>query len=230
MKRIIAALTVFLLFLQVAQAQEFVEEQAAAVQSFPRNEIGLSATLGTDVQLIAVQGSTLLSIVSTLLTNETFIIIPILVPLSLEYNFWATDRLAFGISLNADTVSALPYALLSKISIMPDVKYRLLCSDGFSMYSKAAVGYKCMYLGVQEDGKMKYTEILTPIRSEMQAEIDANPFRITRFATNVLVSPVAWQISPLCFEVNTAAKGLSFYLELGLGVQGALNLGFKKMF
>ena len=228
MKKLFATLLLSISLFQAARAQEVPEEQYA-VPAFPKNEIGLSLSLGTDLQAAALAGSMLVSFIGTIIKNDVFAVIPIFVPLNLEYYRWTSEKLAFGASLGTDTVSALPYVLASNISLMPEVKYKFLDTNGFSMYSKAGLGFKYLFLGVQDGDKLRFE---WDYPASMLGEIrDVDLFDLGNlYARYVFLSPIAFQLSPLCFEIETAAKNLSVGIELGYGVQGVVNVGLKKTF
>lgn len=227
MKKLLAFILLSILALQPLRAQE-VSGAQTSVPDYPRNEIGLSLSVGTDLQALAIAGSMLTSIVGTIINNDTFAVIPIFVPVNLEYNRWLTERLAVGVDLSTDTVSALPYIIVSNISVMPDVKYKWLSFNRFGMYSKLAAGGKWLLVGSRTEEGMKLVEGYSALRNDTA---DINLFdRGVSFTRYVMLSPVAWQLSPLCFEVSTAAGNLDFFLELGYGVQGAFTFGLKKLF
>ena len=229
MKKLFAALLLSISLFQAARAQEVPEEQYAVPADFPKNEIGMSLSLGTDIQSAALAGSMLVSFFGTLVNNDIFAFIPILVPMNLEYYRWTSENLAFGASLGTDSVFALPYLFASNVSLVPEVKYKYLITNGFSMYAKAGLGLKYLILGVNSGDGMHF-EWNSPIALlDEFYDIDlSDPGSL--YAKFVFLSPLAFQISPVCFEIETAAKNLSVGIELGYGVQGVVNVGLKKTF
>ncbi|MBR4826938.1 MAG: hypothetical protein IKZ91_03535 [Bacteroidales bacterium] len=226
MKKLFSIILLACTLVQLAHSQEMPEELPAPAPDYPKNELGGSLILGTSLQGTAVAATLLVSIVGSAIANDAFAIIPIFVPVGIEYNRWINEKLAVGASLNADTISALPYLGVCSLSLVPDVKYRWASLHNLNIYSKAGVGLRVLLAAQMQDGRLEVIEALSSLRAESFEAFDLGSL-YSRF---VLLSPVAWQVSPLCFEVNTAANNLVFYLELGGGVQGSFNLGLKKMF
>ena len=244
MKRILA--TIFLSFavFGLAYGQEIVEETidtTTVVQVFPsfpeeapapyipdfnRNEIDVSLTLGSGLQIVGAYASLIISILGSAIKDEFFVAVPFFVPsLSLEYDRWLNEKIAVGASINADVLSALPTALVANVSVMPDFKYRWLHRDKVSLYSKVALGYlNTIYASRDEEGKMVYGS-LTGQYAQMLEEDFASAFW-----TAMIIPPIGWQVTPIGMDIITSARNLYFYMELGVGTQGAFTFGLKKTF
>jgi hypothetical protein len=190
---------------------------------FKKNEIGVSFTLGSGLQIAGMTAGVLASTFGTLFSkNDLYIAVPFLVPsLAIEYDRWISDKIAVGISLNADIVSGLPYLLVGNISIMPDVKFNWYDSKNIKLYSKLAAGYLKTVCVSIEDGKAVFEDI--PVTF---------PTSITDVLSTLsmwsIIPPMGFQLSPLGVDIK--AKKLAFYLEIGTGTQGGATFGLKKSF
>ena len=129
------------LILMPCKAQSATENNDLRSRMTNKNEIGLSVITGTGLQSAAFQASALVSVIGPLVKNDIFVMIPVPIPFSLEYDHWLNDKVALGVSLNTDIVSGLPYIIVGNISIMPDVKLSWLSDNNLRIYSKLAAGY-----------------------------------------------------------------------------------------
>lgn len=239
MKKLFATLSLAILLLP-AFAQEVTEElgpeapQLPApevqlpVQHNPLNEIDLSIGLGTGLQVLGIEASLLVSLLGSLLTNDTFIMIPFFIPdLGIGYDRWINDKLAVGASIHADVVSALPIGFIGNFAIMPDVKFRWFDHGNLKMYSKLAAGYSVPLIGSKDNGKLKIDKLDVNTKGNIE---DFRSFLTTTVGQFKYFPPVGIQAVPLGIEIGTAARGVNGFVEFGAGTQGYVTFGMKTAF
>jgi hypothetical protein len=224
MKRVFAAIVLSFILLLPAHAQEAdrmeIQEPAPA-----RNAIGISLNLGTGLQHTAAYASVIVSLLGTAITNDTFFVLPFFIPgPNLEYERWLNDKVAIGINLTSDTVSALPIIVLSNVGILPTVKYRWLDNGSLRIYSKAAVGYMKTIQGSWDDGKFTVSAIPTDFFEMLGTEPQS------ALMYSWVIPTVGLQIDPLCFEIPMSKPNSCFFLEMGLGTLGSFSFGIKESF
>lgn len=230
MKRVFAAIALSILLLQPARAQESMEiELEAPAPAVPKNAVALSFSVGTGLQFSALYLSTIVSLIGSLVVNDTFILAPFLIPgPSLEYERWLSDEVAVGVSLTSDTVSALPLLIISNVGILPTVKYKWLDNGNLRVYSKAAIGYGHTFAASWADGK--FTMIPTSEYSKnLFGSVTKNPEGA--LYSNMIFPALAVQFNLLCFEIPMSKTGdFKFFMELGAGTQGVCSFGIKEAF
>ena len=238
MKKLISI--VFLLFLLLPLR---AQEEDLCARQLRSNEIGLSVNVGTGYQAAAILAGSLTSFVGSIVKNDFYLVIPVPIPFSLEYDHWFNDKLAAGISLNTDLISALPYLMVGNLSAMPVVKYSWMNDQSIRIYSKAALGFSATMLSMQDDyndGKME-TQFVTGFDYLKKLNNEGVDLAGRPLSDYVAALPSALllfkfiplfgvQLSPLCVDISTASKNLDFFLELGFGTLGAANCGFKMYF
>ena len=226
MKRVFAAITLSILLLQPARAQESMEiELEAPAPAVPKNAIDFSMSFGSGLQIMSYYAGGLISLLGSVISNNTFIVIPIAIPgPSVEYERWVDDKIAVGAGLSADVVSALPYLVVGNIGIMPFVKYKWLDNGNIRIYSKAAAGYVKNLAGTINDDKFEFIDIQRDLFAEMQQ----GPQAFTAYSWVLPV--IGLQFSPLCFEIPMSRLNQCFFIELGMGTKGECTFGIKKAF
>lgn len=211
------------LYIAPPEAQEVPLVPDVTEVPFKKNEIGVSFTLGSGLQVAALTAGVLASTLGTLFSkNDLYIAVPFLVPsLAIEYDHWISDKTAVGVSLNADIASGLPYMLVGNISIMPDVIFMWHDNKNIKLYSKIAAGYlKTIYVTV-EDGKAVFEDIPVVFPTTIADVVSA-------IAMWGIIPPVGFQLTPIGVDIK--ARHLDFFLEVGVGTQGGFAFGLKKPF
>ena len=245
MKKLFATLAMALVLLP-AFAQEVTEdiqpeapqlpepEVQLPVQQNPLNEIDLSISTGTGLQVAGIYASFFLSLFGSLLSNDTYIVIPFFVPaLSMEYDRWINDKFAIGASVNADIVSALPSLLVGNVAVMPDVKFRWLDKPSVKLYSKLAIGYSTTIYGNSKDGKLNIKQLPAGYLSSL-GDIDSldsfQSFMTSSILRFWLIPPFGIQAVPIGIDLGSPSQKVHGFLELGIGTQGSMTFGIKTAF
>lgn len=214
------------LILMPCKAQSATESNDLRSRMTNKNEIGLSVITGTGLQSAAFQASALVSLIGSLVKNDIYIMIPVPIPFSLEYDHWLNEKVALGVSLNTDIVSGLPYIIVGNISIMPDVKLSWLSDNNLRIYSKLAAGYSGSFYRVQSEDDIRYGSVRS---SDLTSQL-GQELKLGSWLMFMICPPVGIQLSPFCMDVNTAVKNLDFFCELGVGTLGYGKFGFKMYF
>ena len=211
MKKLLSVLLLCLLLFP-ARAQE---------PEWRYNEIGVSGFAVTGLQAAGVAVGGLYSFIGTLFReNDIYFVMPIPVPLSIEYDHWFNDIFAAGLSLNADMLSFLPEGAVGNFSVMPDIKLSWLRDEKVRVYSKVAAGYSTTLLYYTDDITGKPGIIRAPFARSLSSNL-----------IGFMITPsFGIQINPLCIDVHTAVNNLDFCCEFGFGTLGMASFGFKTYF
>ena len=166
--------------------------------------------------------------IESIKNKDFYITVATVIPsLSLEYDHWVSEKVALGVELTADTVSGLPKFFVSNVSLMPSVKYKWGSAGIVDFYSKFAAGYMHCVYAADIDG----TGMLFSAFNTIQIpEIAGNNTVTTNRHIRLLVPPFAYQLTLFGVSVPTAANGLTFFHEIGIGTQGSSKFGLKLTF
>jgi len=206
-----------------------VRAQVSETPRQSRNEFSVSVNPVTWIQGAGVSFGVLSSIGSSITHKNVYFNIPILIPVSIEYDYWLNDNLAVGMSLNSNAVSALPEMATGNLSVMPDIKFCWYESEIVRFYSKFAAGYSASFYCENVDGKLEFS---SPKPDMSLAQFGQ---RLIDYPVDALLSfrvypPFGIQFSPFCVDVNTALHNIDFFAEFGLGTLGICSFGFKTHF